>query len=244
MHGASTLTQQLARKLFLTDDKTPERKIKEALARDPDREALHEARDLHALLQPDVLRPRRIRRRSGVAAVLRQVREGRLARGGRAHRRHPAGKRAAEPVREHGSGAAPAQLRAGPDGRSRLHHAGGGRGGEEEAHRRPRRAGRTQTSSAAPYFLEEVRRELESRYGAKQLYENGLSIQTAIDLRLQEAATRALDDGLRRIDKRRGFRKPRRNVVDRRPHDRSVPQPALGATDAGGPGRARGRRRR
>jgi penicillin-binding protein 1A len=31
MHGASTLTQQLARKLFLTDDKTPERKIKEAL---------------------------------------------------------------------------------------------------------------------------------------------------------------------------------------------------------------------
>src|SRR5688572_16849873 len=31
MHGASTLTQQLARKLFLTDDKTPERKIKEAI---------------------------------------------------------------------------------------------------------------------------------------------------------------------------------------------------------------------
>src|SRR5262249_12980699 len=29
--GGSTLTQQLARKLFLTDDKTPERKIKEAL---------------------------------------------------------------------------------------------------------------------------------------------------------------------------------------------------------------------
>ena len=31
MHGASTLTQQLTRKLFLTDDKTPERKIKEAI---------------------------------------------------------------------------------------------------------------------------------------------------------------------------------------------------------------------
>src|SRR5215471_11412016 len=31
LYGASTLTQQLARKLFLTDDKTPERKIKEAL---------------------------------------------------------------------------------------------------------------------------------------------------------------------------------------------------------------------
>jgi penicillin-binding protein 1A len=70
-----------------------------------------------------------------------------------------------------------------------------------------------QTSSAAPYFLEEVRRELEGRYGAKQLYENGLSIHTAIDLRLQEAATQSLHDGLRRIDKRRGFRKPRRNVI-------------------------------
>ena len=58
-----------------------------------------------------------------------------------------------------------------------------------------------------------MRRELEGRYGAKQLYENGLSIQTAIDLRLQEAATQALNDGLRRIDKRRGFRKPRRNVI-------------------------------
>ena len=35
----------------------------------------------------------------------------------------------------------------------------------------------------------------------------------ALDVQLQEAANRALDDGLRRIDKRRGFRKPRRNVV-------------------------------
>jgi penicillin-binding protein 1A len=73
--------------------------------------------------------------------------------------------------------------------------------------------GPAQASSAAPYFLEEVRRELESRYGAKQLYENGLSIQTAIDLRLQEAANEAIDNGLRRIDKRRGFRKPRRNIL-------------------------------
>ncbi len=87
-----------------------------------------------------------------------------------------------------------------------------GRGREEEADRGPARSPRADLS-AAPYFLEEVRRELEGRYGAKQLYENGLSIQTALDLRLQEAATRALDDGLRRIDKRRGFRKPRRNVI-------------------------------
>src|SRR4029079_13588559 len=68
-------------------------------------------------------------------------------------------------------------------------------------------------NSIAPYFVEEVRKELESRYGAKPLYENGLTIQTALDVKLQEAANRAMDDGLRRIDRRRGFRKPRKNIV-------------------------------
>ncbi len=67
--------------------------------------------------------------------------------------------------------------------------------------------------SIAPYFVEEVRKELEERYGAKALYENGLSVQTALDVPLQEAANKALDLGLRRIDKLRGFRKPRRNVL-------------------------------
>jgi penicillin-binding protein 1A len=69
------------------------------------------------------------------------------------------------------------------------------------------------SNSIAAYFVEEVRKDLESRYGAKQLYENGLSVQTALDVRLQEAASAALDAGLRRVDKRRGFRKPRRNII-------------------------------
>lgn len=71
-----------------------------------------------------------------------------------------------------------------------------------------------QSSTIAPYFLEEVRKELEGRYGAKQLYENGLTVQTALDLKLQDAANRALDAGLRRIDHMHGFRKPRRNILD------------------------------
>jgi penicillin-binding protein 1A len=71
----------------------------------------------------------------------------------------------------------------------------------------------SQNNSIAPYFVEEVRKELESRYGAKRLYENGLSVYTGLDVKLQEAANRALDEGLRRIDKRRGFRKPKRNVI-------------------------------
>jgi penicillin-binding protein 1A len=74
----------------------------------------------------------------------------------------------------------------------------------------------SQPTSIAPYFLEEVRKELEGRYGAKALYESGLTVQTGLDMRLQEAANRALDAGLRRVDRIHGFRKPRRNVLDER----------------------------
>jgi penicillin-binding protein 1A len=70
-----------------------------------------------------------------------------------------------------------------------------------------------QSATIAPYFLEEVRKELEARYGAKQLYENGLTVQTALDLKLQDLANRALDQGLRRIDHIHGFRQPRRNIL-------------------------------
>jgi penicillin-binding protein 1A len=72
----------------------------------------------------------------------------------------------------------------------------------------------TPEASPAPYFVEEVRKYLERTYGAKKLYEQGLAVQTTLDLALQEAANRAIDDGLRKVDKRRGFRRPKRNVVD------------------------------
>ena len=68
--------------------------------------------------------------------------------------------------------------------------------------------------SIAPYFLEEVRKHLESRYGAKALYEAGLSVETSLDARLQAAANAAMDAGLRRLDKLHGFRKAERNLVD------------------------------
>jgi penicillin-binding protein 1A len=72
--------------------------------------------------------------------------------------------------------------------------------------------GRPSLESAAPYFAEEIRKYLEDTYGAKQLYESGLSVQTSLDLKLQGVAERALDDGVRRLDKRHGFRRPR-NVL-------------------------------
>ena len=68
--------------------------------------------------------------------------------------------------------------------------------------------------SVAPYFAEEIRKKLEDKYGADALYQAGLRVQTTLDADLQEAANVALDRGLRRIDKRRsGYRKPARNVI-------------------------------
>jgi penicillin-binding protein 1A len=49
---------------------------------------------------------------------------------------------------------------------------------------------------SAPYFAEEVRRELITRYGEKVLYGAGLSVRTSLDERLQAASDKALRDGL------------------------------------------------
>jgi len=68
-------------------------------------------------------------------------------------------------------------------------------------------------ASIAPYFLESIRTDLEERYGAKALYEQGLVIKTGLDPALQRAANRALDAGVRRLDKLRGYRKPARNIL-------------------------------
>jgi penicillin-binding protein 1A len=70
-----------------------------------------------------------------------------------------------------------------------------------------------QPPGIAPFFVEEVRKHLEREYGAKVLYENGLSVTTTLDVRLQNAANGAIERGLRRYDKRHGYRRAKRNVL-------------------------------
>ncbi len=48
----------------------------------------------------------------------------------------------------------------------------------------------------APYFVEFVRQQLESRYGSNAVYKGGLSVYTTLDMKLQEVAQRALAHGL------------------------------------------------
>src|SRR5579862_287181 len=55
-----------------------------------------------------------------------------------------------------------------------------------------------------PYFAEEVRRELLARYGETALYQGGLSVRTSLDARLQAEADKALRDGLISYDRGHG----------------------------------------
>ncbi|MFY9852368.1 MAG: PBP1A family penicillin-binding protein [Terracidiphilus sp.] len=59
--------------------------------------------------------------------------------------------------------------------------------------------------SAAPWFQEEVRQELEKRFGTEQVHEAGLKVETTLDLDLQNAANRAVADGLAVYERRRGW---------------------------------------
>lgn len=58
------------------------------------------------------------------------------------------------------------------------------------------------TLKALNSFTEEVRRQVEARYGRDGLYKEGFSIYTTLDVRAQEIAQKALDIGLRDLDKR------------------------------------------
>jgi penicillin-binding protein 1A len=67
-------------------------------------------------------------------------------------------------------------------------------------------------SFAAGYFVEEVRRELNDRYGDRKLYEGGLSVRTTLDPKMQLMARKALVDGLVRFDEAHGYRGPYKQI--------------------------------
>ena len=74
-----------------------------------------------------------------------------------------------------------------------------------------REEGKTVT---APYFAEEVRRELAEKYGQESLYGGGLAVRSTVDPRLQEIAERALRSGLEAYDQRHGYRGPLESYED------------------------------
>lgn len=60
----------------------------------------------------------------------------------------------------------------------------------------------------APYFLQAVRGEMLAKVGEEEIRKGGLKLHATLDVGMQRAAERALKEGLRRIDKRYGYRGP------------------------------------
>lgn len=64
----------------------------------------------------------------------------------------------------------------------------------------------------APYFVEHVRQQLVAKYGESMVYKGGLQIFTTLNLEMQRAAERAFLAGVRDLDKRQGWRGPKKSV--------------------------------
>ncbi|MSS71934.1 MAG: PBP1A family penicillin-binding protein [Candidatus Latescibacteria bacterium] len=58
----------------------------------------------------------------------------------------------------------------------------------------------------APYFVEYVRKYVRAKYGSDSVYKDGLQIYTGLDIQIQKAANRTIQEGLRDLDQGRGFR--------------------------------------
>jgi penicillin-binding protein 1A len=209
--GASTLTQQLARNLFLTSEKTVRRKVMEVLL------ALEIERQYS---KQEILR-----------FYCNQIYTGHGRYGIEAASRFYFAKPARELSRS--EAATLAGLLQRPESLSpiknperakrrrdfvlsRLFEEGYITAHEAEVARLEPivTASRGGIQNPAPYFVEDVRRWLQQRYGSTILYKGGLEVRSTLDPVLQQIATTSLDYGLRSLDKRQGFRGVQQRLPD------------------------------
>jgi penicillin-binding protein 1A len=212
--GASTITQQLSRNLFLKPDKTPRRKVQEALL------ALE------------------IERRYSKDEILRmycnQVYMGHGRYGLEAAAQYYFGKHAGEldlpesallaGIIQRPEGLSPFKN---PEGAMRRRNHVLDRMVEveaitpavaEQAKKAPLDlTTRHDAVDIAPYFVEEVRRALQAKYGDEGIYQGGLEVSTGIDVAMQRIAGDAVERGLRQLDKRQGWR----GRIDKVPADQN-----------------------
>jgi penicillin-binding protein 1A len=67
--------------------------------------------------------------------------------------------------------------------------------------------------SVAPWFVEEVRRELEKQFGSEEVHEAGLRVETTLDVDLQQVANHAVLDGIATYERRSGWKGTQQNVL-------------------------------
>jgi penicillin-binding protein 1A len=201
--GASTLTQQLSRNLFLKPDKTPRRKVQEMLL----------AMEIEQRYSKDEI----------LRMYCNQVYMGHGHYGLEAASQFYFGKHA--PELDLAESALLAGLIQRPEGLSPfrnpdaslrrrghvlLRMVADGAITEQQADDAKRTplvlSPRHDAKEIAPYFVEEVRRALQTKYGEEGIYQGGLEVRTGIDVALQRIANGAVDRGLRQLDKRQGWR--------------------------------------
>lgn len=66
----------------------------------------------------------------------------------------------------------------------------------------------------APYYVEHIRRYLVETYGHDTVYNGGLKVRVPIDLEVQAAANQAVAAGVRKVDRRLGWRGPLQQLAD------------------------------
>ena len=65
----------------------------------------------------------------------------------------------------------------------------------------------------APYFVEEIRQYLERTYGTEAVHEQGLRVYTTLNVAMQRDADQAVRDGLHAYDRRHGWRGKLPNIL-------------------------------
>jgi penicillin-binding protein 1A len=205
VEGGSTITQQLAKVLFLTPDKSLERKLKEAVL----------ALELERRYSKDRI----------LEMYLNQVYFGHGAYGVEAAARTYFGKSVSElNVRE---SALLAGLPRAPSSYSPFDHGEAARRRREVVLRRmaeygaikeeeARRLARTDLGLIPPerrrtsgqYFLDYVQQTLEAKYGADLVFKGGLNVYTTLNPAMQLAAEQALRDGLKALEGRGAKARP------------------------------------
>jgi penicillin-binding protein 1A len=65
----------------------------------------------------------------------------------------------------------------------------------------------------APYFVEQIRQDLERTYGTAAVHEQGLRVYTTLNVAMQKAAEQAVRDGLHAYDRRHGWRGNLPNIL-------------------------------
>ncbi len=204
VEGASTITQQLARSLFLSSERTFTRKVKELIL----------AYKIELILSKEQI----------LELYLNQIYFGQGAYGVAAASETYFGKELKELTLP--EAALLAGLPKSPNHYSPLRSPERAKKRQEHVLSRMEEAGfitssereaavnermtfrRPSADSIAPYFVEYVRQYLVTKYGETAAYKGGMEIQTSLNLDMQRAADQAVRDGLRELDKRQGWRGP------------------------------------